>query len=349
MYRSYKPITKLQKRSFFENNSKFIKQQRMKGAIYALYHVVGMSFNDISKYLNCSKSNVNYNFHKQSLYRRNKSNKLSEVMINHLESKILEDNSISLAALKSSLYDEFNVSVCTSTVRNALKRRGFKSVIAKNKPELKQEHIRQRISYCENNMNTFNNTIFVDESTFQIEPNKVSVWTKSKNRQINAGETLNTYTQNNNAKVNVFGAIMPGEGKLFLKLFLDNMNQNNYKDVVFNELLPEIHRRVGDWFKLQQDNAPYHKTAMIQDLFQQNNIKLYQQPAKSPDLNPIERLWHYLKFKVNQRRPKTQTQLEKYIEEEWEKMNNNTVKLFICKHYEIVDRIYKNNGNAVFE
>ncbi len=51
------------------------------------------------------------------------------------------------------------------------------------------------------------------------------------------------------------------------------------KDIFFGEEL--------DWM-YQQDNAPSHKAKSVTAWFKQNNINVFQWPARCPDLNPIE-------------------------------------------------------------
>ena len=41
-------------------------------------------------------------------------------------------------------------------------------------------------------------------------------------------------------------------------------------------------------------------------------------PSNSPDLNPIENVWGYLKSKVYKRMAKNLTELESFLLEEWE-------------------------------
>ena len=43
------------------------------------------------------------------------------------------------------------------------------------------------------------------------------------------------------------------------------------------------------------DNASYHKSQTLKDLFKQHNHTLVFLPAYSPDLNPIEKLWGTIK------------------------------------------------------
>ena len=47
--------------------------------------------------------------------------------------------------------------------------------------------------------------------------------------------------------------------------------------------------------RLMQNNNPKHSSRHAQRFFQENNINWWHTPPESPDLNPIENMWHELK------------------------------------------------------
>lgn len=49
-----------------------------------------------------------------------------------------------------------------------------------------------------------------------------------------------------------------------------------------------------------------------------HGIRVIEFPPRSPDLNPIENLWHVLKWRVERRNPRTGEELERYVTEEYE-------------------------------
>ena len=76
-----------------------------------------------------------------------------------------------------------------------------------------------------------------------------------------------------------------------------------------------------DGWIFQEDNDPKHTSKVAKDFMQNEDITRMDWPACSPDLNPIENLWAWIKMQLNLRSPRTLGELEKTLYEVWEKVS----------------------------
>jgi len=81
----------------------------------------------------------------------------------------------------------------------------------------------------------------------------------------------------------------------------------------------------------QQDNDPKHTSWWATQWFSDNNIQVIERPAQSPDLNPIEHLWHHLKSKLQQygTPPKGVHELWERVEKEWNEISPEVCQTLI--------------------
>jgi len=61
------------------------------------------------------------------------------------------------------------------------------------------------------------------------------------------------------------------------------------------------------------DNASWHKTEAVTNYINDNNITLLFLPPYSPEFNPIERVWSFIKSKIRQRFFKTADIFRKFV------------------------------------
>ena len=68
-----------------------------------------------------------------------------------------------------------------------------------------------------------------------------------------------------------------------------------YIEILQKTLLPFIAETYPEGHRFMQDNDPKHTSRLATEFFAANNINWWKTVAESPDLNPVENLWHQLK------------------------------------------------------
>lgn len=103
------------------------------------------------------------------------------------------------------------------------------------------------------------------------------------------------------------------------RIFLGELNSWLYRDILEHHLKPSYQRFFprGLW-RFQQDNASPHYTAEVNTWMHNHGVHIMEFPPRSPDLNPIENVWHVLKYRVEHRNPRTGEELEQFLGEEYE-------------------------------
>ena len=84
-----------------------------------------------------------------------------------------------------------------------------------------------------------------------------------------------------------------------LHLCQGSVNSQYYISILDSCILPQTANWYGNsnWILLQ-DNAPCHNSKMTKEWLQNHQIEVMNWPANSPDLNPIENMWGYIKQKL---------------------------------------------------
>ncbi|KAG7176887.1 Transposable element Tcb1 transposase-like 3 [Homarus americanus] len=67
-----------------------------------------------------------------------------------------------------------------------------------------------------------------------------------------------------------------------------------------------------------QDGAPCHRSKCVTTWLHERAILLLEWPGNSPDLNPIENVWHEMKRKLSTRDTSTVHRLQEEIKHMWE-------------------------------
>ena len=92
--------------------------------------------------------------------------------------------------------------------------------------------------------------------------------------------------------------------------FWGHHGQRIYVQILEATLLPFIRDVYHGGHKFMQDNDPKHASKYAKAWMEDNDVYWWRTPPESPDLNPIENLWHQLKeFIRRETKPKTKNEL----------------------------------------
>ena len=91
-----------------------------------------------------------------------------------------------------------------------------------------------------------------------------------------------------------------------------------YLDLL-DHFVEEYRTHLPEHWSLQDDNAPPHRAAVVQEFKANQDIKSLPWPANSPDLNPIEHAWDCLGRRVRSHaQPANLRELADLLEEQWD-------------------------------
>jgi len=104
------------------------------------------------------------------------------------------------------------------------------------------------------------------------------------------------------------------------------MNSEQYLDVLENYLLPSVEILIPDGiWTYQQDNAPCHKSKVVLNWLKENDVDVLPWPARSPDLNPIEHIWHLMDLELAKLNLTSLAELEQALHTIWNQISRQTV------------------------
>jgi transposase len=193
------------------------------------------------------------------------------------------------------------VNVSSSLVRRRLISAGYRAYRPRRKPKLTPAMRLKRLNWAKAFINwtaeDWERVCFSDESTIQILDDRCQYVRRRPGEEFLPECIVDTVKHPD--KIMIWSVIsVHGPGRLYK---VDgNMNGEQYKKVMETRLIPQLR----EWYPdgncvFMQDGAPCHRANLIMNMFEDIGMEVLPWPGNSPDLNPIEGIWHTLKGKVH--------------------------------------------------
>lgn len=137
------------------------------------------------------------------------------------------------------------------------------------------------------------------------------------------------------------------------------MDQHQYHTILSRSVMPELKGLTKTdparviWL-FQHDNDPKHTAkknkAYLENKKTEGKIKfdVLPWPSNSPDLNPIEHVWNWLKDALRDRRdrPSNLDQLFDFVQEEWRGIPRDYLKNLVDSLPSRIKAVIKSHGGA---
>jgi hypothetical protein len=159
---------------------------------------------------------------------------------------------------------------------------------------------------------------FEDESTFSTGSVDKMVLDLSRTNQDRVDSPKLTDRQN---KISLsVAAAISASGKSPLFFLPKNWTKHKIYTVYKTQLIPHITKKKRKRIVLVHDNDGRHGTAKMKEMLNEKISRVVHLPPNSPDLNPIENVWAWMKNKIEKRDVKTEEELRREIERYWKKV-----------------------------
>ena len=200
-----------------------------------------------------------------------------------LESKIYPTTKSVIRYIKS----EFDVTYTVGGVTDLLHQLGFSYKKPKGVPGKANADAQKKFVKQYNAVKAHGPVYFADSTHPMLNPVLSSGWIKK-------GEDFEVKTNSGRQRVNINGAIEINSLDVIARSCI---TVNRYS---MCDLLRAIRAKNPDEEKiyLVLDNAPYNRSRVVRDLAKELGISILYLPPYSPNLNPIERLWKFVKQKI---------------------------------------------------
>ena len=112
-------------------------------------------------------------------------------------------------------------------------------------------------------------------------------------------------------------------------------------------LVPFLEHSFPSGHRFMQDNDPKHTSNHVRKYMEDRRINWWRTPPESPDLNPIENMWHELKEYLRREiKPQTKQQLIDGIVEFWQTVDVQKCKKYIGHLKKVIPKVIELNGDA---
>ena len=240
--------------------------------------------------------------------------KVTNLLENIIKRAVTNDPTLTAPGMKHLLPELANISLRTIN-HVLLKRLKIPSRVAAMKPlltaKMKQKRLNFAKAYSHFTPEDWSKVMYSDESTFRcLRATRTKVRRPVGSNRFESKFTVKTVKHPSSVMVWGCFSVAVGRGGIYFLPQNTTMNGDRYKVVLEEHLIRYMNSHGCTHFL--HDGAPCHAAKKIKDFLAQYPFEIINWPGNSPDLNPIENCWNFMK---NELRKKDISSVPKLIDE----------------------------------
>ena len=211
------------------------------------------------------------------------------------------------------------VNVSNRTVRRILNEAGLFGRVARFSWPLTQDHINKRLSFARTygkwNKSQWHTTLFCDECHVWLD-NPSQIWVQRPEDAAYMDEYM-IHRPPNRIRVSIWAGFS-ASGVTCIHVIKGNLTAEKLVEILDDEV-PQYcqENNEGEMMNLLQDNSPIHTAKVVRDWLATNEVGQFDFPPYSPDLNPMENIWAWLKRELDHDLYENAQELEAAILNHW--------------------------------
>ena len=263
--------------------------------------------------------------------------KLTSEVLKIIEDQMKADDETTAMQLLKIIEDQGH-KVSRTTIIRARKTLGWTFHGSRYCQMIREKNKEKRVAWAKENLeNNFEDVVWTDEFMIQLENHRTFSY-----RKIWAAPKPKARPKN---PFKVWAGISEKEATN-IYIIKGSVDSLGYQEILQTHLIPFLQRKLPQG-KFQQDNAPCHTSVSTRTFLEDHAIDVLKTPAESPNLNPIENLWHELKhFIRTSAKPRNKDELLDAIKTFWATVTPEKCSRYINHLRKVIPKVLEVNGEA---